>query len=551
MAETDIKILGRLVSGTSDKILAGASEIYDDTEGKKQSEINAELKKQVADMPDQWADDLARVESSLQEADNQIKGDIAGLQEQTDNLGAEINGLKGKDSAIEAELANIAKGGICFGVLASPDDAPSVPDFGKSLLGFYFVLKEGTYGYGFKNLVVNSGEVAIFINTTYSEETGWTWEKKTLTHSSIGSIVLDGVEYIDMSNNCAKISSGMWQTFFDGTLLSQFTTEGTKLLTFKNSGKAVSVLVSRQDTGTAPIISFSNCLIQRLKDGSICFGGNTTDPNVDVYDTTMYAGPEDTTANLIFFNTASGEGVPVVDIPYYEYCDASTLKNAVETVFPGDKNGAFIAKLHETSMPNTDEPYYCNGFVTGTGENKAVELRGLFYAQSSDLFSPDFNPSESSILTVRLELANDTFVFISTTDISPVVMPTIYMFFDRDVTVGDKTVPMLYPSSIWTEIESALGKDYSGPFVIRASHTETGASAVFNGCVENLFNYPDPEIRRILITGLFEFNGEYGIGPADLTNNASNLAVALDIREDTYYERMLVTPVNSIDGGNA
>lgn len=105
MAETDIKILGRLVSGTSDKILAGASEIYDDTEGKKQSEINAELKKQVADMPDQWADDLARIETALQEADTQIKGDVTALQDRADGFDTEIAGLKGKDAEMAGKIA--------------------------------------------------------------------------------------------------------------------------------------------------------------------------------------------------------------------------------------------------------------------------------------------------------------------------------------------------------------------------------------------------------------------------------------------------------------
>ena len=50
MADSDIKIFGRLVSGTSDGVLTVASGVYDETEGKMQSVINAEQKQKNASL---------------------------------------------------------------------------------------------------------------------------------------------------------------------------------------------------------------------------------------------------------------------------------------------------------------------------------------------------------------------------------------------------------------------------------------------------------------------------------------------------------------------
>lgn len=50
MADSDIKIFGRLVSGTSDGVLTVAQGVYDETEGKMQSVINAEVKSKNASL---------------------------------------------------------------------------------------------------------------------------------------------------------------------------------------------------------------------------------------------------------------------------------------------------------------------------------------------------------------------------------------------------------------------------------------------------------------------------------------------------------------------
>ena len=50
MADSDIKIFGRLVSGTSDGVLTVAQGVYDETEKKFQSVINAEQKQKNASL---------------------------------------------------------------------------------------------------------------------------------------------------------------------------------------------------------------------------------------------------------------------------------------------------------------------------------------------------------------------------------------------------------------------------------------------------------------------------------------------------------------------
>lgn len=651
MAETDIKILGRLVSGTSDKILALASEIFDVLENKRQSEINAELKsknktleekikeiEQSQSFPtiigneslDAITEESVTDEISIyrfknedtttnpphlkrhgfifiQKTEQKFGKYFIGYKQDDTNDYANIifcceeylgsgewgnsasniperivqgtgesttavmsqkavtDALKGAGTG-DFDLENLTKGRICFGVLNSPDDAPYVGSYGNTVLGFYFVTGSGTYGYGFKGLEVDTGEIAIFVNTDYNAETGWNWEKHTLITTLVNHIVLDGVELVIMSEKYAKLPSFSWTPFFNGFL--EFMKE-TAVVTFKDSGKSVNVMVTRQNTGTSSVYSFSGCLIQRLNDGSICFGGDTIDDSAEVYGTTMYANPEQQSSEFVFLNTNSNNGIPVVEVTCDESPDYFSAKAVASAVYNsvGDNLGPVIVKIIAGESSGFFEPYVCYGIVVG-GPNDAPTEHSLIldcalYNASSEysgrkVYKPIFNIAEIGASTVtRLQLKPLKASYENDLVVNEILFSNKTTVFINELEYQENGFPQILIGSLFGAIDNLIPDSYTGAFDIIFNDTTNNATWMLTGMRQHTGTAGESEDNyETYINGPFALTEtEWRSGYIQLGYDTppSQTYIGMSARSGTQYITAypMATSVTSIDGGNA